>query len=102
MTCNCKTDFTEKLLERAKEQLPNSKNIEVTMTGYTLLLGTNEAGQGTLLSRGFMPVEIKHTITVKKTGLDRVKKDKTSLLFTYCPFCGVKYAQDKEQADANA
>lgn len=102
MTCNCKTDFTEKFLERAKEQLPDSKDHKVEMTGYTHVFGENEAGQTTLESRGFMPVEISHTVTVKKTQLDRVKKDKTSFIFTYCPFCGVKYVQEKDSKNANA
>lgn len=96
MTCNCKQTLTAKMLERAKEQLPDSKNHEVQMTNYTFVFGENEAGQSTIETRGFMPVEIKHTITVKKTGLDRVKKEKTSFLFTYCPFCGERYKKENE------
>lgn len=95
MTCNCKSTLTEKMLDRVKEQLPDSKNHAVEITGYTLVFGENEAGQSTLKSCGFMHVEIKHTVTVKKTGLDRIKKDKTSLVFTYCPFCGVRYKEEK-------
>lgn len=93
MTCDCKSTLTEKLLERAKEQLPDSRNLEVELTGYTFVFGDDNS----LALRGFMPVEVKHTVTVKKTGLDRVKKDKTSLIFTYCPFCGVKYKPDEPE-----
>lgn len=100
MTCDCKETLTGKLLERSKEQLPDSKDHSVEMTGYAIVFGENEAGQSTLETCGFMPVEIKHTVTVKKTGLDRVKKEKTSLLFTYCPFCGVPYKEKKEVAES--
>lgn len=98
MTCNCKADFTEKFLNRVKEINPDSTNHEVELTGYTNVFGTNAVGQTTLELNGFMPVEIKHTVKHKKTGVERVKKEKTSFLFTYCPFCGVRYKEEKGEA----
>lgn len=96
MTCKCKEELTEKLLDRAKKKFPDSKNHEVQMTNYTFVFGENEAGQSTIETCGFMPVEIKHTVIVKKTGLERIKKEKASFLFTYCPFCGERYKPKKE------
>lgn len=93
MTCNCKSEIEAKFLEKVKTDLPESTNHGLEMTGYTLLIEDN-----TMKLRGFMPVEIKHTVKNKKTGLDRVKKDKTSVLFTYCPFCGVPYKEEKGEA----
>lgn len=94
MTCNCKSDLEARLLDRAKEQLPDSKNHEVRMTGYALVF--NDTNGMDFL--GSMPVEIQHTVVVKKTGCDRVKKDKTNFIFTYCPFCGVRYKAEKGEA----
>ena len=91
MTCNCKSDLEARLLERAKEQLPESKDHNVSMTGFAFVF--NDANGMDQL--GFMPVEIEHKVTVKKTGLERVKKQKTSFIFTYCPFCGVRYKAKK-------
>ena len=90
MICDCKTTFTEKYLERAKELFPDSTNHSVEIENYAFVFNKHDNGMS---FRGFVPVEIKHTVIVKKTGLPRVKKEKTSLLFTYCPFCGVKLTE---------
>ena len=88
MTCNCKSEISEKFLERVKSERPDSTNHNLEMTAYTFLLEGNR-----MTLRGFMPVSIEHTVKNKKTGLERVKKEKTSVLFTYCPFCGVPYKE---------
>ncbi|WP_216078022.1 hypothetical protein [Acinetobacter sp. Ac_5812] len=51
--------------------------------------------------KGYLPVAIHHKIIVKKTGLPKIKKEKTSLLFSYCPFCGVDLREPEHKENNN-
>lgn len=94
MACNCKSEIEAKFLARAKEVFPQSTDHSVELTGYTFLFG-----EGYSLSlNGCMPAEIQHKVVVKKTGLSRIKKEKQSFIFTYCPFCGVPYKKENGEA----
>ncbi|MDC4151729.1 hypothetical protein [Acinetobacter baumannii] len=93
MSCSCKKDFQERFLDRAKEMFPDSTNHEVEIENYAFVFNKDNSME----LRGYQPVVISHTATVKKTGLQKVKKEKTSLLFSYCPFCGVKF--EKPEVD---
>lgn len=87
MTCECKSNITARLLARAKENLPESKDHSVEIQGYAFVF-TND---NSLDLRGSAIVEIQHTAKHRKTGADVAKKVKEKLLFTYCPFCGTRY-----------
>lgn len=91
--CNCKTELEAKLLERAKEQLPDSKNHSVEITGYVFAMGPNE-----ITLRQALPVIIKHTVTVKKTGEQKEKKIVSNVLARFCMFCGEKHVKDEPEA----
>lgn len=92
MTCDCKATFTAKFLERAKELYPDSKDHSVELKNYAFVFNK----EGGMDLRGYIPVELTHIVTNKKTGATRSKKEKTSLLFSYCPICGVKQNQAEE------
>lgn len=96
MACECKSKLQERFLGRVKEQLPDSKNHKVDLNGYAYVF--NDNGGMDLVST--TTVEIEHTVTVKKTGLDRVKKEKQSLIHTFCPYCGVRYKEKKDAQEA--
>lgn len=81
--CDCKKVVEGKLLERAKEMLPESENIKVDIGGYTFLLTDN-----TMKLSQFLPATIEHTVTVKKTGEKKKKKMVQNITASYCMFCG--------------
>ena len=81
--CDCRKTMEEKLTQHFTKQMPGAGDLEVKLTGYALMLEGN-----TLRSKPFMPVEIRHTVTVKKTGAGKRKVDKSSMTFRFCPFCG--------------
>jgi hypothetical protein len=92
MTCNCKTEISEKFLEKVKTDIPESTNHSLEMTAYSFVLDGNR-----MELRGYMPVEIKHTVKNKKTGLDRVKKEKP-VFFLLSVLCGVRYKEEQGEA----
>ena len=83
--CNCRTTIEEKLKARFVEQEPEAKEHEAKLTGYALLL----AG-ATLTEKGVMTAELTAKFPIKKGG-EKQKTIKHSMIFTFCPFCGVKY-----------
>jgi hypothetical protein len=87
--CNCRTELTAKLLENVKKQLPDSTGHEVEIGGYSFVF--TDSG---ITGRDCLPVTIKHFVTAKKTGIQKLKTEKTNLLASYCPFCGEKQAAE--------
>lgn len=89
MTCTCRKDITEKLLDRFKEQSPEARDHEVDLQGYTMIIGDK------LVTKGYMPIKAVASFPLKKGGF-KEKKQTQNMIFTYCPFCGVKYDQEKK------
>lgn len=85
--CDCKSSVEAKLLTRAKEIHPEAMGHEVKLMGYAFIFGKS------VELKGFMPFEFRAEFPLKKGGLKR-RVEKTSMMFTYCPFCGVKYDDD--------
>jgi len=93
MSCDCQNEIASKIADSQQEQHPDWSEIKVTLLGYALTFGSN------LSSRGFMPLSIEAERPLKKGG-SRLKKEKTNLFFTYCPFCGVKVNDDSDGAES--
>lgn len=85
MTCECKQDIEKRLLERFKGQEPDAKDHGVELSGYTFVIIGNK-----MESRGYMPIHVTAEHPLKKGGF-KYKKQTQNMVFTYCPFCGVKY-----------
>lgn len=86
--CDCKRSIEARLVVRAKEMHPEATGHEVKLTGYAFIFGKE------VQFKGCMPFEFRAEFPLKKGGL-RLKKEKTSMMFNYCPFCGVKYDVDE-------
>lgn len=84
MACNCKSEIEQKLLTRFKEQSPEAQQHDVTLTGYALILGDK------LEQKGCMKLEATADFPLKKGG-SKSKKQIQNMVFTFCPFCAVKY-----------
>jgi len=82
--CNCRERIEGKLKDKFVEQHPEAKSHEVRLTGYAFFLGE------TLTTKGCMDTELKAEYPLKKGGTKQ-KTIKQSVIFTYCPFCGVAY-----------
>lgn len=85
--CGCKADIESRLLKRFKEQAPEATGHEARLTGYALIID-DQLG---LVSKGCMPMELTASFPLKKGGT-KTKVQKQSMLFNFCPFCGVRYA----------
>lgn len=86
--CNCREDLEKRLKDHYAEKLSESREVEASLMGYAFTLGPS------LGIKAYMPAEIRHTVTVKSTGLDKRKTEKVNMFFSHCPFCGVKLAKD--------
>lgn len=91
--CKCKYEIEQKLLERFKKQNPNGADHAVELIGYGLFV-TKSLG---LVAKPFMNFETKVQLPLKKGGT-RLKKEKSHIVFNYCPFCGEKIEQDTQEA----
>jgi hypothetical protein len=96
MACSCKTSIEGKLLTRFIEQSPDASKHEVELTGYALIL--DDAMNMTL--KGCMKIEATADHPLRKGGVKR-KVQQQNMVFTFCPFCGVKYEADKVAAPAD-
>jgi hypothetical protein len=83
--CDCRKKVEINLLDRYKEQHPEANKHQARLKGYTLILGKQ------VEEKGCMPIEFTAVYPLKKGG-EKEKTVKQSMVFTYCPFCGEKYA----------
>lgn len=86
--CDCRQDVEKRLTDHYAAKLGEARDVKAKLMGYAITFG---AGVGT---RAYMPVEIGHTVTVKKTGEDKRKTEKVNMFFSHCPFCGEKLEKD--------
>ena len=93
MTCKCKTEIENKLLEIYKTDTPEAKNHSIKMLGYALIFGKTVTQKGSFSVEG----TANHPL---KSGKFKSKKFKTNMIFTYCPFCGERYEPVEEKDEA--
>lgn len=73
--------------EAAKGMLPLATDHAVSLEGYALIVG-DDLG---LKEKGCMPMKITANFPLKNGGVKNKTVNKF-MVFTYCPFCGEKYA----------
>lgn len=83
MNCNCRSELEEKLTERFKAAEPTLKHHVAELKGY----GFGVVGNKMVIT-GCMPVEATAERT-RKDGTTTVKKVRQTMVFSFCPFCGV-------------
>ncbi len=83
MTCNCDSDITKKLKEYYGK---DKEGFYLRLGGYVMVINRS----GSCPSKAALPVTMEYKAT-RKNGQTYVKKEKTNMIATYCPFCGVKY-----------
>ena len=86
MNCNCVSEIKDRLakeLPMKNAEYANLKIDSVSMDGECFIYSGNK-----LIDSLSMPITIKHQPVGRKT------KTTTNILFSYCPFCGVSYAED--------
>lgn len=87
MTCDCKESLEARLTERYKGAAPEASGHKVELQGYALIIGA------ALTQKGCMQMLCRATYPLKKGGT-KEKTEKQNMIFTFCPFCGVKYAAE--------
>ena len=88
--CTCVSEMEEKVLEFYREQgtLINPNKAEFVNKAF-LMSGNNGPG-----IQPFLPVQV---YSETKTGKE--KKTKVNIHFSYCPMCGQKWKEDKENTN---
>lgn len=81
--CDCRKDITTKLLERFKTEHPEASGHGVDI----LNAGINFTTGGAVY---YAPVEYRAVYPLKKGGT-KLRTTKGSMVFSHCPFCGVRF-----------
>jgi hypothetical protein len=87
MTCECKRDIEQKLLERFVDQTPG-RGHKVELQGYGFAVVGN-----TMIVMPSTSYEAVALVPLKKGG-EKSKKITGLMAFTFCPFCGVRVRDD--------
>lgn len=94
--CNCIKEVGEKMELRLKEQIGMENVYSFDHIGFDNMVYSLEGSRmGYLLT-------IPYSITYSRKKKDGSKaktlsREKTSLAFAYCPFCGEKYPENTDQ-----
>ncbi|MGE4545807.1 MAG: hypothetical protein AB7D06_17075 [Pedobacter sp.] len=83
--CDCRKTIEKKLLDKFRQDAPEAKDHTSKLTGYAFIFGES------VMEKGVMPIEQTAKFPLKKGGM-KERKIKINMMFTYCPFCGEKYA----------
>jgi hypothetical protein len=90
--CDCKSRIEERLVANFKERSPEATDHSAKLQGYAFIMNgvTSE-----LTLKGCMQLEKIAKFPMKKGGIKR-KVTKVSMMFAFCPFCGVRYDAPEE------
>lgn len=86
--CECRADIEKRLLTRFQEMAPDAKDHSASLDGYSLTIVKN-----VWTSLPSMPIKMTAQHPLKKGGFKR-KTETSTIMFNYCPFCGVKLDND--------
>ena len=84
MSCDCQNKINGMLTERFKKDEPAATDHKVKLQGYAIVL--TDSG---CVTKPFMEYETFANVPLKKGGT-KPKKTTGNMVFSYCPFCGVK------------
>jgi hypothetical protein len=90
MTCDCRKDIEARLTERFKEGAPGASGHSVELQGYGFAIVGN-----VLMVKPYMRYTAEAEFPLKKGGT-KWKKQTGTMVFSFCPFCGVEI--DKQEA----
>jgi len=85
--CDCRKDLETRLLEQFKSVAPEATGHEVSLKGYAFFFSSDVS------IKGVMAAEKVAEFPLKNGGFKR-KIEKFSMVFSYCPFCGVAYERN--------
>ena len=83
MKCTCKIDIETKLVERFKIAAPEAEGHQVELQGYGFGFVDN-----TMVVQPFAEYKATAAYPLKKGGT-KTKTVSGSMIFRYCPYCGV-------------
>lgn len=99
--CDCKSKNEERLTGHFAKQLPEgATDLTVSLGGFALILSGPVAVKN--VSEVTATYRMPTKGTANKPSVMREKKQKVSLIGSYCMFCGVKYATEEPEAAAPA
>ena len=102
--CDCIKTTTEVITKSMHDKCveKNETMLEIKNWDGEGLQGTTFAFGNNGLSGEFLKTDFIFKSTFKKkNGTDsKPKNNHVSIIYTYCPFCGVKYRKDSEEPDA--
>lgn len=87
--CDCRKDLEARLLEDFRQRNPDATEHSATLNGYAFIFGSS------VQMKGCMEVEYSARHAVKKGDGYKTKRTKSSMIFTFCPFCGERYEPAK-------
>lgn len=95
-SCDCKEKLEVKLKERFEAQHPEAKEHEASLSKmYGLFLKDN-----TLSYQPHSEFTLTAKFPLKKGGF-KEKNIRSSIVFNYCPFCGIKMGDNKIKENSN-
>lgn len=85
MNCGCKKDIEARLLERLKTDHPDGTAHHAMLDGYGFAITEDNK----MKQVGGTPITLTAMVPKKAGGMKAFRANQT-MVWSYCPFCGVK------------